>query len=141
MRNNKEYELCKAIATYLKLQYPNIYYRFDLSGLNLSIAQAGMNKAIQKNRGYPDLFICKPNHGFHGLFIELKANGTKIVKKNGEYASEHIREQWATLKILAREGYLTTFAIGFDDVKRILDSYLGIEEKEITNQLDIFSYA
>jgi hypothetical protein len=136
-RNNPEYQLCQAVSTYLKLRFPHVMFHFDLSGMNLSKAQAGMNKAIQKGRGFPDLFIMRiktetkqiePEYWeqktFFGLFIELKAEGTKLYKRNGEFASEHFFEQWLYMDKLSKEGYKCSFACGFDQCKQIIDNYL-----------------
>ena len=93
MRNNREYQICKDIAIYMRLQYPNIIFHFDLAGLNLSRAQAGMMKAIQGGRGYPDLFIAEPRlifrddddlpfgTNYYGLFIEVKKGRYKVAQK------------------------------------------------------------
>lgn len=134
MRSDKEYELAKAIATYLKLQYPNVPYRFDMAGLNLSKAQAGKNKVIQCGKGWPDLFIAalklndrrdKKNHVLYlGLFLELKAEVTKIWQQNGRLASAHIEEQNQVLKKLILAGYKASFAVGFDEAKKLIDDYL-----------------
>ena len=121
---NPEYNLYKQIATYMSYQYPHIIYRFDMAGLNLSKAQAGMNKAIQKVRGYPDLFIAFPSNGKSGMFLELKAEGTKLCKKDGSAASPHIEEQMDCLFKLRDWGYYADFAVGFDDAQDKIDDYL-----------------
>jgi hypothetical protein len=110
----------------MKLQYPNVLYHFDLSGLNLSIAQAGMSKAIQCGRGYPDLFVCESRGGWHGLFIEIKKEGQKIMKKDGSYITPHIEEQAETLSRLRGKQYKAHFGIGFDECKSLIDQYLKL---------------
>ena len=131
-RSHPEYDLAKAIAVYLQLQYPGIEYRFDMAGLNLSKAQAGMNKVIQKRRAWPDLFIAEARHGHPAMFIELKAEGERIFKKDGKtYASEHLAEQASVLKMLADKNYSTGFVVGFDNAKKMLDWYLN-ENKPVT---------
>ena len=126
MRNDKEYQLCKQVAAYLNLQYPRIIYHFDYAGLNLSKAQAGRMKVIQGQRGWPDLFIAEARGSYHGLFIELKAEGTKLFKQrvSPEYTTPHIAEQAEMLRSLDNKDYETHFAIGFDHVKKIIDDYL-----------------
>jgi hypothetical protein len=134
MRNDKEYQLSKAIATYLKYQYPGVLYHFDYAGLGLSKAQSGKMKAIQGDRGYPDLFIIKVSYKnpdthsgiYHGLFIELKADGEKIYKMDGKTpVSEHITEQIKMIERLNKEGYYASFAIGLDNTKKLIDWYLN----------------
>ena len=125
MRNNREYQICKNIATYMRLQYPAVIFHFDLAGLNLSRAQAGMMKMIQGGRGWPDLFIAEQRGDYAGLFIEVKTEGTKLVKKDLTPISEHISEQMICRIDLVNKGYKGAFAIGFDEAKRIIDEYLA----------------
>lgn len=131
-----EHELYVLIADYLRLQYPDIIYRFDLAAdLKLSIGQAKKHKRLQRFRGYPDLFIAKPKlqqskDGMpvytHGLFLEIKKEGTKILKKDGELvADKHIREQAKMLQALERRGYRAMFAVGYEQAKQIIDEYIG----------------
>ena len=128
MRGKEEYLLCKNVAAYLRLQYPKVLYHFDLAGLNLSRAQAGMMKAIQGYRGYPDLFIADKRDNFSGLFLELKKEGTKIYLKDEItlVADSHIREQAAILELLRQRYFCAEFAIGFNEAKKIIDKYLSI---------------
>lgn len=63
---------------------------------------------------------------YAGLMIELKREGTRIYKKNGELVSnEHIQEQAEMLNELRERGYAARFAVGFDQAKQIIDEYLG----------------
>lgn len=125
MRASKEYNTCRAIAAYLRVQYPNVIYHFDLAGLNLSKAQAGMTRAIQHSRGWPDLFIAVPKGIYHGLFLEIKASGTKLKKLNNTFASDHIQEQAARIDDLRNCGYFATFAVGFNEAKNEIDRYMN----------------
>jgi hypothetical protein len=86
MRNKREYEICNEIAKYMRLKYPKIPYRFDMAGLNLSVAQASMNKMIQYGKGWPDMFIAQWNKltGYGGMCLEIKKEGTKLFKKGRE---------------------------------------------------------
>lgn len=128
-----EHEMYMQIADYMRYQYPDVIYRFDLAAdLKLSIGQAKKHKRLQGRRGYPDLFIAEPAFDFnrsrdiHGLFLEIKRPDVKIYKKNGELvANEHIREQAAVLDELRQRGYMAEFACGFDEAKKIIDWYLG----------------
>jgi len=125
MHKSKEYTVCRQISDFLRYQYPNVIWRFDMSGLNLSKAQAGMNKAIQKLRGYPDLFIIEPRNGYHGLFLEIKQEGTRLTKMNGDPVSEHIYEQTECMSMLEEKGFKAEFACGFDHAIDLIRSYLG----------------
>lgn len=131
----QEREIYVLIADYLRNRYPDVIYRFDIAAdLKLSIGQASKHKRLQRYRGYPDLFIAKPKLGFdrdgqpfyqHGLFLELKRDGTKILRRDGKVvADEHIREQMKILQHLTRLGYRAQFAVGFEQAKQIIDSYM-----------------
>lgn len=126
-----ERTLYRQIAQYLQLQYPGVIYRFDLAAdMKLTAGQASRHKTLHPHRGYPDLFIaCVRTIGdqyYHGLFLELKRDGTRILKKDGTLvADQHIREQHALLVELERRGYMACFAVGFDQAKQIIDGYLG----------------
>ncbi len=123
-----EHELYKQVAVFLQVKYPDVFYRFDLAAdLKLTIGQARKHKMIHPYRGYPDLFIAKVMNGSCGLFIELKKDGTRIKKKNGEWASPHIKEQSEVLEKLRAEGYRAEFAVGFEEAISLIDEYLGGE--------------
>ena len=124
MRASKEYQLYKNVAAYLRLQYPKVMYHFDLTGVNLSKAQAGMTKAIQHSSGYPDLFIAEPRGGYHGMYIELKAEGTRIYKADMTPATDHIAQQMDRLNDLTDRGYDCYIIAGFDSTKEVIDQYL-----------------
>ena len=123
-RENREYQICKAIAIYMRLQYPKIIFHYDLAGLNLSRAQAGMTKVIQGGKGYPDLFIAEPRANFHGLFIEVKKEGTVLWKVKGGPATDHIGDQIDMLNRLTELNYYAEFGVGFDHCKELIDNYL-----------------
>lgn len=148
-----ELELQAQVADYLRLQYPHVLFHSDFgSGIKLTPGQAMRQKRLQGGRrAWPDMFIAEPkvrhttdgewgiklgwaqlDDGtdyyammFAGLMIELKREGTRLTKKNGEWANEHIREQFDMLEQLRQRGYMAEFACGFDEAKEIIDEYLG----------------
>lgn len=128
----REHDIYVLIADYLRYQYPEVIYRFDLAAdLKLSIGQARKHKRLQKYRGYPDLFIAEvkavddARKVCFGLFIELKKEGTRIFKKDGTLVSDtHIREQFDMLHDLRVRGYAADFACGFDEAKKLIDDYM-----------------
>jgi hypothetical protein len=122
-----EQSLQRQVCTYLRMQYPNVIFRSDFSsGLHLTPAQASLHKSMQSGRAWPDLQIINPSRKYHGLFIELKKEGTKVYLKNGKLTSNpHIQEQAAVLKELNKLGYFARFGIGFDSCQRLIDWYLN----------------
>ena len=102
--NMSEAELQMAVADYLRMRYSDVIFRSDYgSGLKLTMGQAVRQKRMNGGqRAFPDMAIFEPvpryadgdcDHEWHGLLIELKKEGTRLKKKNGEWASQHIAEQ------------------------------------------------
>lgn len=122
-----ESELRRILARWLQLQYPNVIYRFDLAAdLKLTMGQARKHKELHPKRGYPDLFIAEPRSCYHGMYIELKADGKSPYKRNGELKkSEHLQEQSVFLHNLNCRGYYATFATGFEEAKSLIELYLN----------------
>lgn len=123
-----ESELQTAVADYIRLHYPDVLFHSDFgSGIKLTMGQAAKQKRQNGGRrGWPDMFIAKPKLTFHGLFLELKKDGTRLWKKNGDPTSEHIEEQANTLIELNNLGYWAEFAIGFDEAVEIIDKYMNL---------------
>lgn len=122
-----EAELQKQVAIYLRMQYPDVIFHSDFgSGVKLSPWQARMQKMQNGGRrAWPDMMIAEPIGNYHGLFIELKREGTRLKKQNGEWASSHIAEQNIMLNELSNKGYKAEFAIGFEQALDLIDDYLG----------------
>lgn len=130
-----EAQLQEQVAQYIRLQYPDILFHSDFgSGIKMTKGQAIKQKRQNGGiRGWPDMFIAEPaprcidgswNYEWHGLMIELKKEGTRLRKKNGDFASEHIAEQAEMLEKLYERGYQAQFAVGFDEAKQLIDEYM-----------------
>ena len=52
-----EEQLHKQICKYIKLQYPNVLFNTDLSGVKLTKGQANKIKDLRSGRGFPDITI------------------------------------------------------------------------------------
>ena len=131
-----ESELQQQVADYIRLRYPGVVFHSDYgSGVKLTARQAAIQKRQNGgHRGWPDMFIAEPaprcidgswKYEWYGLFLELKKDGTRIKKRNGEWASKHIAEQAEVLDRLNFRGYKAEFAVGFEKAKKIIDCYLG----------------
>jgi hypothetical protein len=122
---NEEYTLQKQICKYISVQYPMSLFISTGISLKLTMMQAVRNKAIQKD-GFkcPDVIIFEPKGIYHALFIELKVK--PILKRSGELLkNEHIEGQQKTINDLNTLNYFATFAVGFDEAKKIIDNYLN----------------
>jgi len=112
------------VCEYLRLQYPNVIFNTDLSGIRLTMGQSVQAKKLRSSNGFPDLVIYQKSRDWYALMIELKREGTRIEKKSGELANEHIKEQAIMHRNLIVQGYLAQFAVGFKQAKELIDWYL-----------------
>ena len=134
MKRKSEKKLSYQIATYLKLQYPDVVFRFDIAAdLKLTIGQATIvkNKLLHE-RGYHDLTIMEPKRGYHALLIELKKDESEVFRKDGKLKKRinsktgkcHNQEQYNHLLKMNGKGYLAYYGFGFDHTIKIIDEYL-----------------
>ena len=140
--NKAEKHLHQQICSYLNLQYPDVIYLSDPSGLKVSIGVAiELKKKRCKKYKIPDLIILKPMNGLHGLVLEIKVSVDDVFTKKMEIrTNEHIQEQHKTIRELVRLGYAAYFGIGFEGCKRLIDNYLKvgcvIQEQLIQKEMD-----
>lgn len=135
----REHQLYEKIARYLQTNYPDVIYRFDIAAdLKLTKGQAAKHKRLHPKRGYPDLFIANRYYDlencvdYHGLYLEIKAEGNSPFKKDGTLKKdEHLEEQNEMLQELEKRGYVARFATGFNEAKKLIDDYLGGNNGEV----------
>jgi hypothetical protein len=121
-----EAELHKNVCQYIRMQYPNVLFNVDMSGIKLTMGQAKKVSILRSSKGWPDIFIPEPKKFYHGLYIELKKDGEKLCKKNGDPATDHIKDQMEMIQNLRERGYAAEFAIGFDQAKKAIDYYMNL---------------
>lgn len=122
----KEEQLSKAVSRYLKLQYPDVVFTCDSSGIRLTIGQATALKAQRSVHKIPDMIILKPNGEYHGLILELKSEDSSPYLKDGSLSKgQHIQEQNQTLTALLNIGYYAVFIVGFNQAKEVIDNYMA----------------
>lgn len=127
-----ESELQIQVADYIRLRYPDAMFHSDFgSGVKLNARQGAIQKRQNGGqKGWPDIFIAEPKLNGPiiqvkaGLFIELKREGTRLKKKNGEWINNHVARQAEVLERLRFRGYVADFAVGFEESKKIIDKYL-----------------
>lgn len=83
------------------------------NGGHRSKVTAAMMKAEGVKRGVPDLCLPVVRGGWHGLYIELKAQGGS--------ASQDQR-QW--LAALQRQGYRAELCRGWEQARRVIEEYM-----------------
>ena len=120
--------LYEQLAQYMNLNYPGVLYHFDLSGVNNPSPRSRALYSRLNGRGFPDMFIYAlgsyADRTYYGLALELKRAGERIKKRNGEWADEHVAEQWQYIQRLRQSGYVADIVVGFDDAREAIDSYL-----------------
>lgn len=75
----------------------------------------GRAKAEGRKKGVPDVFLPVARGRYHGLFLELKAEGGKPKP-----------EQKAWLVALREEGYRAEVAVGWEAAASAIESYLAL---------------
>lgn len=122
-----EKQVHKAICQYLDIQYPDVIYTSDPSGIRTTIGIVMEMKAKRcKRYKIPDLLILHPNGQYYGLFLEIKKDLSQIVTKSGDLRNDkHTQEQNRTLLRLQELGYAAIFAAGFDHAKKAIDLYFN----------------
>lgn len=97
---------------------PELQFIFHIP--NESIGGRGWlirNRQMGVRSGIPDLMLPIPMNGYHGLFVELKAEGGRV--------SPH-QQKW--LDALNQLGYLAVVAYGWEEAKKIILDYVGKKE-------------
>ena len=124
--NKAEKYLHQQVCSYINLQYPDVIYLSDPSGLKVSIGVAiELKKKRCKKYKIPDLIILHPCQNKHGLIIEVKVSIEDVYKKDMTLReNEHIIEQAKSIEQLNKLGYAAYFGIGFQKCKNIIDNYL-----------------
>jgi hypothetical protein len=121
-----EEELQLMVCDYVASLWPGVIFNSDLAGQHTGPAQAGKNTRMRSGAGFPDWFLAEPRGGYHGLFLELKREGTKLHKKDGSWATPHIRQQAEVLTKLDEAGYQAWFGVGWDQCRAIVDEYMAL---------------
>lgn len=121
-----ESDLQMALVQYLKEKYPAALFKCDTSAIKLTMGQAVRMKKLGNTRAWPDLQIAEPRKNYLGCFLELKREGERIRRENGNWISPHVAEQAAMIEKLNARGYYAEFVAGFSEAKKAIDWYLAL---------------
>lgn len=153
-RNKKtEQQLQIELCDWLRDTLPGVHFRSDTgSGAFNSKWEKAIHTRQQSSTSEPDLMILAARRGYHGLVLELKAEGVSLkmkrdgrtirvykdgrgkiiardykIRLKGDWASLHIENQYKCL-IDYRDnwGYCASFAVGFEEAKKIICWYFDI---------------
>lgn len=127
----REKNVHQQICDYLKLQYRNVIFTSDASGMRVGM---GLRMELKRKRcaGYviPDLIILEPRGGHHGLIMEIKKNHSEVYTTGGMIRKDkHLHEQIRSIERLRELGYSAGFVCGFDEAKRVIDQYFKRNSK------------
>jgi hypothetical protein len=133
-KNGNEQQVHEDVVGFLRTSYPLVLFRTDFAaGIKLPPWLARRQKMLQCRKGFPDLFIYEPvmrpeGDMYHGLALELKAEGVELKRQNGHWQSDHVRTQYYMLKDLSELGYAASFAVGLEQAKAVIKWYLDSAE-------------
>lgn len=120
-----ETKLQIAISQYIRLQYPDVIFTAEASGIFKNQAQAGISAMQRSGSKLPDMMIDEARGGYFGLRLEIKTTKkTPYLKDQTLRKDKHVQAQAKTLNRLHKKGYYALFAVGFDHAKRIIDDYM-----------------
>lgn len=108
-----ESELQRACVRWFRLQYPGVLFFHIPNGGKRNAREAARFKAEGVVPGIPDLFLAEARHGFHGLFIEMKAGKNRPTP-----------EQADAMQMLSASGYLCAVCYTFEAFKELIDNYM-----------------
>lgn len=119
---HQEQSLLFQWAEHAKGRYPELALLFAIPNFSgrlgnappvAAIRQAAKLKKEGRKRGVPDICLPVARHGFHALYIELKAPGNTPTREQAEW-----------LCALSEAGNLATWAVGWEAARRTIESYL-----------------
>lgn len=124
----RERAIQRALITTLRVEFPFVVDFFNdwAAGAYLTPGQFRERRALSSGKGWSDLFIPYPSRGYHGLFLEIKKEGVRIKRRDGQLVSDdQIRTEAAFLQRMNRLGYFARFGIGMDNCERFIRWYLN----------------
>ena len=111
-----EHQLQVAVVRYLWLLPGELLFCGTPAGaLRQNVRQGARMKAAGYRKGWPDLLILEPRGEYHGLAIELKVKGGRVSPAQRE-----------VLAAMRERGYCAEVAVGFDQARRLIDTYLTV---------------
>lgn len=126
-KKTAEESLHFAVSDYLRLQYPEVVFTSDPSGIFVTrTVRYKLKRTRNPQKGIPDLLILHAKPPYGGCALELKKEGTRVLRKDGTPSRDkHITEQRQVLKQLRAAGWYAEFAVGFEDAKQHIDRYMN----------------
>lgn len=107
------------------LRSKGVPFRTDKDGQFVSGYSRKIKSEHKGLTGFPDLVIPLQRGGYGGLVLELKKEGVRVYKKDGEIREdEHLKQQQWWLDWFSAIGCKASFACGYDEAIKIIDEYI-----------------
>lgn len=91
------------------------------NGGHRNIVVARKMKAEGVKPGIPDMFLPVARQGFHGLYVEMKAQSSRP-KRGGKGGLSPEQEKW--IRRLRAQGYRVEVCYGWKEAAAVLEDYL-----------------
>lgn len=116
-----------ALCKYIQLQYPDVIFTTESSGLRLSMRAAVVAKQCRNPKtGWCDIIVLEPRGKWHGLLVEVKKSESELFTKKGEFRNtQHNFEQQEFAYKANSKGYYYIYACSLDMGKKAIDSYMS----------------
>ena len=92
------------------------------AGGSRNMLEAVKLKRMGVRKGYPDIFMPVARGGFHGLYIELKADSLRPKTTRGKGGVSDEQAWW--LAELRKQGFSTHVCWGFDEARKTIEEYV-----------------
>jgi hypothetical protein len=102
------------LVVWFRLQYPKLTMFAVPNGGLRHIRTASKLKKEGALAGVADLFLMKPSKEYAGLFIEMKAPSGRLTTMQSSFLTK-----------AETEGYQAKVCFGFEEAKRVIESYLN----------------
>ena len=122
-----EEKLQKSICEHMSIFYPHIYYFSDPSGIFASPRLRNLLHKTHSSHAQLDMIILEPSNQFNFLVLECKKE-TPYLKDGSLSTGEHIQKQKTSMDLLESKGGKCLFVWNLEQVKIILENYLGKSE-------------
>ena len=120
-----EQNLQKQLCQWIRIQYPDIYFMSDASGLPIgSWGLRNLLKTTRSKHAALDLVILEPRGEYHGLVIELKAKSPYQKDSVSLKNDEHLLEQAKSMRGLHGKNYQVGFIWDFEQGIKYINEYL-----------------
>ena len=115
----KEWELQKALVSFVRLQYPNVFLLTVQSEGKRTPKNAAIAKAMGLTPGIPDLIFAEPVGKWVGLALELKVDKNKLSQKQVEFMRKLQAKGWMVVEIRDLNSGISTINYYFKKIGNV----------------------